>query len=179
LEERKKLALFERIVTPHAGAAYNLARWLMRNDQDAEDVVQEASIRAFRALDGYNGGDSRAWLLAIVRNTSYTHLHRNRSHDFKVALDDSITDIPAATPGPEALLLKRADRESLLRVLEGLPAEYREVVVLRDMEDLSYKEIAAIAGLPIGTVMSRLARARRRLQQVLSEQMGKELQIEL
>lgn len=179
MEERKKLALFERIVTPHAVAAYNLARWLMRNDQDAEDVVQEASIRAFRAIDGYQGGDSKAWLLAIVRNTSYTNLNRKRSHDLTIALDDTMMDIPADAPGPESLLLKRADREALMQAIERLPTEYREVVVLRDMEDLSYKEIAAIAGLPIGTVMSRLARARRRLQQSLSEQTGKERQLEL
>jgi len=163
--------MFERIVTPHAAAAYNLARWLTRNDQDAEDVEQEASLRAFRAIEGFHGGDSRAWLLTIVRNASYTWLHRNRNRDFTVPFDDRLQDMADDSPGPETLMLKRVDREALAQALERLPVELREIVVLREMEDLSYKEIAQIADLPIGTVMSRLARARRRLQQSLSGKM--------
>jgi RNA polymerase sigma-70 factor (ECF subfamily) len=173
------MALFERIITPHVGAAYNLARWLTRNDQDAEDVVQEACLRAFRSIDGFHGGDSRAWLLTIVRNAAYTWLHRNRNHDATVPFDDSLQDLTGDSPNPETLLLKRVDREALVQALEDLPVEFREIVVLREMEDLSYKEIAQIANVPIGTVMSRLARARRQLQQRLSERMGKELQREL
>jgi RNA polymerase sigma-70 factor (ECF subfamily) len=179
VQERNKLALFERVVTPHTGAAYNLARWLTRNDQDAEDVVQDACLRAFRAIDGFHGGDSRAWLLAIVRNTCYTWLHRNRSHDLTVPFNDRLHDLAGDSPSPETLILNRLDREALAKALEELPVEFREVVVLREMEDLSYKEIAQIAELPIGTVMSRLARARGRLQQSLSEAMGKELRHEL
>jgi RNA polymerase sigma factor (sigma-70 family) len=179
LQERNKLALFERTVLPHTRAAYNLARWLTRNDQDAEDVVQEACLRAFRSIEGFHGGDSRAWLLAIVRNTGYTWLHRNRNHDLTVPFDDQLQDMAGETFNPEALLMERLDRQALAQALESLPIEFREVLVLREIEDLSYKEIAQIAGLPIGTVMSRLARARKRLQQSLAERTGKELQREL
>jgi RNA polymerase sigma-70 factor (ECF subfamily) len=179
VQERHKLALFERTVTPHVGAAYNLARWLTRNDQDAEDVVQEACLRAFRSIEGFHGGDSRAWILAIVRNACYTWLHRNRNHDLTIPFDDRLQDLADDSPSPEALILKRVEREALTKAVEELPMEFREIVVLREMEDLSYKEIAQIADLPIGTVMSRLARARRRLQQSLPTTIGKELQREL
>ena len=179
VQERKILALFERIVTPNVGAAYNLARWLTRSDHDAEDVVQEACLRAFRSIDGFHGGDSRAWLLTIVRNASYTWLQRNRNHDFTVPFDDRVHDQADDSRNPEVLLMKRADREALMQALEDLPPELREMVVLREMEDLTYKEIAQVVNLPIGTVMSRLSRARRRLQLGLSEIMGKEAQREL
>lgn len=176
LQDRNKLALFERVVTPHTGAAYNLARWLTRSDEDAEDVVQEACLRAFRSIDGFRGGDSRSWLLAIVRNTSYTWLHRNRNHDLTIPFDDRIDDIAGDSSNPETVVLKRVDRDALIQALESLPMELREVIVLREMEDLSYREIACIADLPIGTVMSRLSRGRKRLQQSLSEKSNKELQ---
>jgi len=177
MQERHKLALFEQTVTPHLRAAYNLARWLTCNDQDAEDVVQEASLRAFRAIEGFHGGDSRAWILAIIRNTGYTWLRRNKSYDLTVSLDDGLQDVAGDSPNPETIMLKRADREALAKALEALPVEFREVVVLRDMEYLSYREIAEIADIPIGTVMSRLARARKRLQVSLADRMGREMEI--
>ena len=147
-------------------AAYNLARWLTRNDHDAEDVVQEAFLRAYRFFDGFHGGDSRAWLLAIVRNTCYTWLEQNRRPS--LSLEESLPEPQSADPSPEALLLERLDRELLRRAIEKLPPEFREAIVLREMEGLSYKEIAAITGAPIGTVMSRLGRARSRLLQLLT-----------
>lgn len=164
---------------PHLKAAYNLARWLTRNDQDAEDVIQEASLRAFRSLDGFRGSDARPWLLAIVRNSAYSWLERNRRHDFAVALDDRVLDVADGSPGPEAVALRGLDRQALERAIEELPAEFREVIVLRELEDLSYREISEIAGLPIGTVMSRLARARRRLQSSLAETAVREARHEL
>ena len=179
MHERNKLALYERTMMPHINAAYNLARWLTRNDQDAEDVVQEASLRAFRSIEGFHGGDSRAWVLAIVRNASYTWLHRNRKNDLTLPIDDRLHDIADEGQNPQTVLFQRLDRQSLIQALDELPVEYREVIVLREIEDLSYKEIAQIADLPIGTVMSRLARARVRLQQSLSKTNGKELQREL
>jgi RNA polymerase sigma-70 factor, ECF subfamily len=167
LQEQDRLARFELLVVPHMAAAYNLVRWLTRNDHDAEDMVQEAYLRAFRFFNGFRGGDSRAWLLAIVRNTCYTWLDQNRHpQSDQRDLAESMSD----DPGPETLMLERIDRDMLHRAIELLPAEFREIIVLREMEDLSYKEIAAVTGVPIGTVMSRLARARSRLQQALSNQ---------
>lgn len=166
-------------MTPHLDAAYNLARWLTRNDQDAEDVVQEACLRAFRSLDGFLGGDGRPWLLAIVRNASYTWLQRNRRHDLAVALDDRMLEVADDSPGPETIVLRNVDRQALASALDDLPVEFREVIVLRELEDLSYRQIAEIAGLPIGTVMSRLARARKRLQSSLADSAVKEARREL
>jgi RNA polymerase sigma-70 factor (ECF subfamily) len=162
---------FERTVLPHLDAAHNLARWMTGNDQDAEDVVQEASVRAFRFLDGYRGGDGRAWFLTIVRNTCQSWLRRNRAHEITGCLDDereAAGRAATASGDPEAILLGRVDTATLYAALEALPLEFREVLVLREMEELSYKEIADIVGVPIGTVMSRLARARKRLQQRLT-----------
>lgn len=167
MQDNSDLAGFERNVLPHLPAAYNLARWLTRNDHDAEDVVQEAYLRAFRFFSGYRGGDSRAWLLAIVRNVFYTLAQRNHSRESTTVADDAIESIESPSLGPEARLLQTADRQRLRQALEQLPLEYREVIVLRELEELSYKEIAEIAGIPLGTVMSRLARARKRLQQCL------------
>lgn len=166
LQERDRRARFELLVVPHMAAAYNLARWLTRNDHDAEDAVQEAYLRAYRFFDGFHGGDSRAWLLAIVRNTCYTWLEQNRKST--LSSEQELADTPAAGPSPEALLLERIDSEMLRRAIEDLPAEFREVIVLRELEGLSYKDIAAVSAVPIGTVMSRLARARNRLQKVLT-----------
>ena len=154
---------------PHLGAAYNLARWLLRDPSDAEDVVQESYLRAFRFFGGYRGGDSRAWLLKIVRNTAYTWLQQNRSVEFAEFLDDEIEAIEGDALDPETLVIQTASVEALRKALDELPIEFREIVILREFEDLSYKEIAGIAEIPIGTVMSRLARARKRLQ----EQLGK------
>ena len=169
VQEKTQQARFEQIVLPHLDAAYNLARWLTRNDQDAEDVVQEACLRAFKFFGGFYGGDSRAWLLTIVRNTCYTWLRHNRAHELTTPFDETIHDVECAGLNPEALLLHQADQQLLRRALEALPVESREVIVLRELEGLSYKEIGAIADIPLGTVMSRLARARKRLQHDLAK----------
>ncbi|WP_085316099.1 sigma-70 family RNA polymerase sigma factor [Derxia lacustris] len=158
------LRRFELLAMPHLDAAYNLARWLTRNDSDAEDVVQEATLRALRYFAGFRGDNARAWLLQIVRNTCFSWLSENRPAE-TVALDDSADadwrELPApAADEPQAIALRSADRARINRALAELPIAYREVLVLRELEDLSYKEIATIADLPIGTVMSRLSRAR-------------------
>lgn len=169
-------ARFEQAVLPHLDAAYDLARWLTRNDQDAEDVVQTASLRALQFIDGFQGTNPRAWLLTIVRNSFYSWLQqRNRGHEIADPFDEEIhSDIESGVPAPEAELLRRADSRLLRQGFESLPLPFREVMVLRELEGLSYKEIAAIAGIPIGTVMSRLARARRHLQDFLIAQGVKE-----
>ena len=158
---------FEASVLPHLDAAYNFARWLTRNDHDAEDVVQEAFLRAYRYFDGLRG-DSRAWLLSIVRNTCFTWLKSNRPAEL-VGLDpeEGYEETVAYTAGPEALASLNFNRHMLNEAIAALPAVFREVVVLRELEELSYKEIARITEVPIGTVMSRLSRARRLLQQSL------------
>jgi RNA polymerase sigma-70 factor (ECF subfamily) len=162
------LARFDQAVLPHLGAAYNLARWLTRNDHDAEDVVQEAYLRAYQFFETFHGADGRAWLLRIVRNTCYTWLARNRPAE-PVAIFDEVKHSPAlAQTEPEGPLVARENRELLRRALEELQPEFREAIVLRELEELSYKQIAAITGTPIGTVMSRLARARERLHECLA-----------
>jgi len=168
LQRQNKLASFEQAVLPHLDAAYNLARWLTHNDADAEDVVQEAYLRAFRFFGGFHGEDGRAWLLGIVRNTTYTWMQRNRSAQLNMPLDDEVHEVKSADLNPEALLLQKADAQMLRRAVEELPVEFREVLVLRELDEMSYKQIAEVADLPLGTVMSRLARARKRLQQILA-----------
>lgn len=171
-----KLARFEACALPHMDASYNLARWLTRNDQDAADIMQEAYLRAFRFFDGFHGTDARAWLLAIVRNTFYTWLEQNRPRDLATPFDEEVHGHTAehgvisetAATDPETLMLRQADRQLLAQALEALPVEFREAVVLRELEDLSYRQIAAITDVPVGTVMSRLARGRKRLQQSLA-----------
>jgi RNA polymerase sigma-70 factor (ECF subfamily) len=159
MSERR--ARFEQQVLPHVDAAYNLARWLTRNDHDAEDVLQDAMLRAYRFYDGLRG-EPRPWLLAIVRNACFTWLHRNRPAD--VESFDEGTWLPEdEVAGPEVLAAKDLDRRILNDAIAALPVQFREVLVLRELEDLSYKDIARIAEIPIGTVMSRLARARRLL----------------
>jgi RNA polymerase sigma factor (sigma-70 family) len=157
---------FEQIVLPHLDAAFNLARWLLRSRSDAEDVAQEAMLRAFRFFRGFHGGDARAWLLQIVRNTCYTWLEKNRPVELMTEFDEELYPQPSANP--EALAVAGENRERLARALECLPPRFREVLVLRELEGCSYKEIAAITSIPIGTVMSALARARQRLQRSLS-----------
>jgi RNA polymerase sigma-70 factor (ECF subfamily) len=179
LRDRGREARFEAVVTPHLNAAYNLARWLTRNDQDAEDVVQDACLRAYRFFDDFHGGDGRKWVLAIVRNAGYTWLAKNRGHETTTAWEDELLDVPAKSPDPEQVVLTRIDAQQLRRAIEELPAPLREAIVLRELEDLSYKEIAEIAGVPIGTVMSRLARARGRLRERLSTPAGREVPREL
>jgi RNA polymerase sigma factor (sigma-70 family) len=162
-----KRARFEQVFLPHLGAAYNLARWLTRNEHDAEDVVQDAYLRAFTFFDGFRGEDGRSWLLTVVRNTCYTWLEKHRPREPTVPLDERV-HAPSATPDPEQLFLRRATGEELRAAVAELPPEFREVVVLRELEGLSYKEVASVLSIPLGTVMSRLSRARARLQQRLS-----------
>jgi len=177
--QHEKLASFEDAVLPHLDAAHNLARWLTRNDSDADDVVQEAYLRAFKFFGGFHGTDGRSWLLAIVRNTCYTWMQRNRSPQFSIPLDDELEEIESEDLDPEALLQQSADTQMVRRALEELPVEYREVLVLRELEEMSYKEIAGITDLPLGTVMSRLARGRKRLQEALTNHMRAEVLSEL
>jgi RNA polymerase sigma factor (sigma-70 family) len=165
LLEQNKLARFELLVMPHRKAAYNLARWLTRNDHDAEDVAQEAFMRAFRFFESFHGGDSKAWLLAIVRNACHTWLHQNR----RLSLDENIAEVEAVEPSPEAVVIENVDRDALRRAIEELPPEFREAIVLRELEGLSYKEISAVTDVPVGTVMSRLARGRGRLAKALGK----------
>lgn len=166
---------FDQAILPHLGAAFNLARWLTRNDHDAEDVVQEAYLRAYQFFDSFHGGDGRAWLLRIVRNTCYSWLEKNRPREPAVAFDETKHSAERSEAGPEAPLIANEERELLRRALEKLPPEFRETIVLRELEGLSYKEIAAVTGIPVGTVMSRLARARERLQECLAESKREEL----
>jgi RNA polymerase sigma-70 factor, ECF subfamily len=160
LDERKQR--FERVVLPHLDAAYNLARWITRNDHDAQDVVQEAVLRAFRFFEGLRG-EAKPWLLAIVRNSCLSWLQVNRPADL-AGFDDRVVETRATEEdGPEAQAMRAVDRRMLNDAIAALPAQFREVLVLRELEDLSYREIARVADVPIGTVMSRLARARRLL----------------
>ena len=158
---------------PHLDAAYNLARWLAGNEHDAQDIVQEAYVRAFRFVGGFRGGNSRSWLLTIVRNTAYTWLRKNNARSVVYIDDEELAEIedPAALAGDVALL-QRADAGTLRAALEQLPVEFREAIVLRELEGLSYKEIAEVADVPIGTIMSRLARARKQLSDVLQAKGG-------
>ena len=163
-DERER---FEQTLLPHLDAAYNLARWLTRDDHDAEDLVQAAYLRALKFFGGFRGANSRAWLLTIVRNTCYTWIEQKRARGQETAFDEEIHGVESSAMGPASRVLREEDVQSIRRAVEDLPAELREVVVLRELEGLSYKEIAAIAGIPMGTVMSRLARARDRLRERL------------
>lgn len=159
--------VFEEAVLPHLDAAYNLARWLTHNEKDAEDVVQEACLRAIRHFSSFKGGDGRPWLLAIVRNTFYTWIKHNRLPEAETNFDDGIHPEPQYIDDPETLLLRETDKQVVRSALLRLPVEFREVIILREFEELSYKEIADVVQIPRGTVMSRLARARKRLAQML------------
>jgi RNA polymerase sigma-70 factor, ECF subfamily len=157
---------FDQLVVPHLGAAFNLARWLTRNDHDAQDIVQDAALRALRFLDGLRGEDARPWLLGIVRNTTWSWFQNNRPAELSARDDDGEPQIPAPpSDEPEASAIRRAEARLLNEAIAALPPALREVIVLRELEDLAYRQIALIAGIPIGTVMSRLARARRLLSQ--------------
>jgi RNA polymerase sigma-70 factor (ECF subfamily) len=168
LADRDEARKFEESLLGWLDDAYNLARWLLRNDQDAQDAVQDAFMRAARFASGFRGGDRRAWLLTIVRNVCYTQLSRSRTAASNVVFDEEQHQTASPAIDPETAAFSRVDREALIRALEALPVEYREAIVMREMEGLSYKEIAGAAGVPIGTVMSRLARARDRLRLALS-----------
>lgn len=174
MPDNSRAVRFEDVALRHLPAAYNLARWLVRNDQDAEDIVQEAYLRAFKFFDGYRGGESRTWLLTIVRNTCYSWLQRNRARELTDSIDDMHDDATIDSANPELQLLQNADAQMVRAALAELPLEFREVMVMRELEELSYKQIATISDLPIGTVMSRLARGRKRLQMLLLVRMGGE-----
>ena len=165
---KSKRDLFDQTVLPHLNAAYNLARWMIRNEHDAEDIVQESFLRAFRSFDTYlPDRDPRAWLLAIVRNSSRTWLQRHRSQE-TVPFDDSSEAAIGTWSDPEAELIRNANAQQVREALQELPVEYREVLALREWEELPYKAIAEIIEVPLGTVMSRLSRARRELYSRLS-----------
>jgi len=167
LERTMPHSRFEEVVLPHLDAAFNYARWLTRNQADAEDVVQDAYVRALRFFSSLRGDNARAWLLTIVRHTWYGRFPRSGGgHEMRV-FDEMSNECPAEGLDPEALLLQRQTVDEVRAALEQLPVEFREVVVLRELEGLSYKEIAAVTGIPIGTVMSRLARGRERLLTIL------------
>jgi RNA polymerase sigma factor (sigma-70 family) len=169
--EPPELERFEAVVLPHLSAAYRLARYLMRNDSDADDVVQEAFLRALKYFGGFRGegaSQSRAWLLAIVRNMAHTWRRRLHTGSSTTEFDETVHSEAIADEHPGSALSRRDLRETLAEVLDRLPPEFREVIVLREMEGLSYKEISEVADVPVGTVMSRLSRARKRLQEALS-----------
>ena len=174
-DREQKAQRFQQVIMPHLDAAYNLARWLTRSDSDAQDVVQEACLRAYKYFDGFEGENPSAWLLAIVRNSCFTWIKRNRPAS-EITGEDAINENTPAEVAPllggssrelgsdpETLLMESRDRVRVNELVQRLPAEFREVIVLREIEDLSYREIADVVGIPIGTVMSRLARARKLL----------------
>src|SRR6266404_3600376 len=169
-----ELTSFEAVMLPHLDAAHNLARWLLRNEQDAQDVVQEAYLRAFKSFAGFHGFNGRAWLLTIVRNTSYTLLKKNRAVDLTTPFDEEIHATGYESVSPATILEHSEDAELVREAMDELPAEFREILALRHQEGLSYKEIADIAQIPPGTVMSRLARARAKLRECLAARIGKE-----
>jgi RNA polymerase sigma factor (sigma-70 family) len=162
-----RLARFEQQISPHLKSAYNLARWLTRSHEDAEDVVQEAFLRAFSAFENLRSEDGKAWLLAIVRNTSLTWMKRNRATSTMIGLGTELED-PTEPSDPEEILLITLGRDEVRRALEQLPTEFREAIALRELEGLAYKEIAKTTGVPLGTVMSRLSRGREWLRRILS-----------
>lgn len=163
---------FETLVLPHLDAAFNLARWLLRSGTDAEDAAQEAMLRAYRFFHGFRGGDVRAWLLQIVRNTCFTWMEKNRHGKDTSEFDEALHG--PLGPTPESLAIAADNRGRLTQALESLPSRFREVIVLRELEGCSYKEIATITSIPIGTVMSTLSRARRQLQLALNNPAKKE-----
>ena len=169
-------ARFRNIVMPHIDEAYRLAHWLTGNRTDAEDVVQDASMRAFRAIRNYGGGSARSWVLSIVRNAAYSWLHKNRPAVVVTVEDLEAVELEQANPGdrdgdnPEAALIAKADADQLRTAIAALPTAFREALVLRDIEGLDYREIAQATEVPIGTVMSRLARARQRMMAALTSE---------
>ena len=169
LTSQNRICRFEEKISPHLKSAYNLAKWLTHSHEDAEDVVQEAALRAFRFFDNFRGESGRAWFLSIVRNTSFTVLKRNRPQEANVVFDEELHGGQAPPVEPGVALDRAQDRQTVRAAIEQLPPEFREAITLRELEGASYKEIADIAGVPIGTVMSRIARARRQLQLILSE----------
>ncbi|MEY2491153.1 MAG: hypothetical protein QOH24_104 [Verrucomicrobiota bacterium] len=171
---KEDLSSFEALMLPHLDAAHNLARWLLRNDEDAQDVVQEAYLRAFKSFSGFHGSNGRAWLLTIVRNTSYTLLKKNHAVDLTTTFDEEIHASGYESISPATILEHSEDAKLMSQAMDELPAEFREILTLRHQEGLSYKEIAEVTQVPPGTVMSRLARARAKLKECLAAHIGKE-----
>jgi RNA polymerase sigma-70 factor (ECF subfamily) len=164
---------FEAAMLPHLDAAHNLAKWLLRNEEDAQDVVQEAYLRAFKYFNGFHGSNGRTWLLTIVRNTSYTFLKKRRAADLTTTFDEEIHAYSHESVSPATILEHVEDAKLIESAMEELAAEFREILALRHQEGLSYKEIAEITQIPPGTVMSRLARARAKLRECLAAHLGK------
>jgi len=165
---------FEEVVLPHLDAAFNYARWLTKNDADAEDVVQDAYVRALRFFSSLRSDDARAWLFTIVRNTAYTWLRKTRAFEPVTQFDEQVVTTGIDTPNPEQLLLQKADGRLVEQAMSQLPVRFREILVLRELEGLSYKEIADVMGVPMGTVMSTLSRARERFRQAAGDLMNTE-----
>ena len=167
---------FQTMMLPHLNPAFNLARWLARSNQDAEDIVQEAYLRAFKFFDSFHGEDGRAWLLGIVRNTFYTWYQQNKTQSLSTQFEEELhsiqIDVDAAMQyadnNPEAQLIQKDSLQQMYQAMKALPVEYREVMVMRELEELSYKQIAGIIGIPMGTVMSRLGRGRKLLAEILA-----------
>jgi RNA polymerase sigma-70 factor (ECF subfamily) len=160
-----RLRLFEELILPHLNSAHNLARWMMRNDQDAQDVVQESYMRAFRFFASYRGGDGKAWLLEVVRNTCFTFQRREMRKSTGVVFDEAAHTPSMHQPNAEDALVEAGNRQILRRCIESMPEPFREVLVMRELEEMSYRQIADVVGVPPGTVMSRLSRARKRLEE--------------
>ena len=174
VDQRGKLKVFEEVILPHLNAAHNLARWLTRNEQDAQDVVQEAYLRAFRFFDSYKGGDGKSWLLAVVRNTCFTWRRHEKRATTNEPFDEVTHSSNAQAPNQEETLVESSKMTVLRNCIEMLPSDFREVLVMRELEEMSYRQISDVARVPVGTVMSRLSRARRRLEECASaRKMGK------
>jgi RNA polymerase sigma-70 factor (ECF subfamily) len=174
-DDTDRVARFELVVLPHLSAAYNLARWMTRNASDAEDIAQEAMLRAFRFFDSFRGEDARVWLLTIVRNTCLTWMRRGIPQQNAAEFDERIhTDLETSVT-PESAFLREATTEQVRRSIEQLQPEYREVILMRELEQLSYKEIATITQAPLGTVMSRLSRGRSMLRHLIRSQRASEV----
>ncbi|MCC6469181.1 MAG: sigma-70 family RNA polymerase sigma factor [Alphaproteobacteria bacterium] len=173
-DRRAERRRFDDVALPHLDAAFNLARWLVGTHADAQDVVQDAFLRALRHFDGYRGGDARSWVLSIVRRCSYTWLARNGAAETLPLADDAVMAEPGGPEDPELAALRGADRRRLATLIERLPPAFREVLVLRDLEEMSYREIALACDIPVGTVMSRLARARTALRRAWEKPIAKE-----
>lgn len=175
-------SLFEQLVIPHMPAAFNLACWIMRSRDEAEDVVQEAYMRAYVAFPQFSGASAKPWLLAIVRNASYRALRTRKrtgnviffSEDLKGKDRDRVDAIPASDPSPEGMMIAAVERDHILAALAELSTDHREVIVLRELEGLSYSEIAQAIETPVGTVMSRLSRARTDLREALTHRLAKD-----
>src|SRR5437762_10057715 len=172
-QAKEELLSFEEAMLPHLDAAHNLAKWLLRNEQDAQDVVQEAYLRAFRSFGGFRGTNGRAWLLTIVRNTSYTLLRKSHAVDLTTTFDETIHATGHDSVSPATILEHSEDAQLIKEAMDELAAEFREILILRHQAGLSYKEIADIAQIPSGTGMSRLARARAKLKECLAARMSK------